>query len=152
MENKLLFLAVVATTLFTSCSVSKTTTTKTMDIYGAGVIQNPVIVDLDVKEVKVVGVAKASSPTDALEDVKQDAIIDALKKADADVLVEPSFVTISYGGKKEVTVTGFPAKYKNFRSLKVEDLQLIQLSISQKANVTETPKGKTKLTGPFTKE
>ena len=36
-----------------SCAVTKTNTTKSMDIYGPGVIQNPVIVDLEVNENKV---------------------------------------------------------------------------------------------------
>ena len=54
-----------------------------MDIYGAGVIHKPVLVDLDVKETKVSGVATLTD-NPALELVKQHAVADAIKKASCD--------------------------------------------------------------------
>ena len=132
--------------ILTSCTVLKTSTSKTMDIYGAGVIQKPVLVDLDVKEIKVTGTATARSGT-SLEIVKQDAVANALKTANADVLVEPKFETATTSERVTATVTGFPATYKNFRPIKPEDVQMLQVGVTQKANVYEPPVQKQKKKG-----
>ncbi|MFM8949194.1 MAG: hypothetical protein ACKOKB_00255, partial [Bacteroidota bacterium] len=126
--------AFVLTILFASCSVTRTKTTKTTDIYGSGVIQKPVVVDLDVSDQKVSGTATASSSS-LSTDIKSLAVNDALKKANADVLVEPKFETETIGGKTTATVTGWPASYKNFRSIKSEDIPLLQAGVTQKAQV-----------------
>lgn len=121
--------------IFIACSSTiKTSTSKTTDIYGAGVIHKPVIVDLEVRETKVSGSAESNSTQD-IESVKYAAVVDALKNAKADVLVEPVYETTIIGTKKSATVTGFPGTYKNFRTIKQEDLQLIQAGIVQKAEV-----------------
>lgn len=137
MKNACVLLMIVST-LFISCSTTKSTTTsaKTMDIYGEGVIHKPVIVDLDVKEVKVTGtvVFDAGSQIDI---VKQAAVSDALKKAGADVLVEPAFFIETTNEKITCTVIGFPATYKNFRPIKLEDVPLLKVGITQKAQVFE---------------
>ncbi len=110
-----------------------------MDIYGAGVIHCPVVVDLDVKDARVTGTATASQNV-PVDFVKQDAVSDALTKSSADVLVEPKFQTVTTAGKITATVTGFPATYKNFRSVTKEDIPLLEVGIVQKANVSEQPK------------
>jgi len=126
-----------------SCAVTKTNTTKSMDIYGPGVIQNPVIVDLEVNENKVTGTAIAKSSV-SLSTVKQAAVTDALKKSNADVLVEPSFETITEKRRTTATVTGYPANYKNFRSVEEKDLPLLESGILQKADVHEPVLSKAK--------
>ncbi|MBK9515309.1 MAG: hypothetical protein IPO05_17195 [Flavobacteriales bacterium] len=74
--------------LLMSCATTrKVETAKTLEIYGPGVIQAPVIADLDVKEEKVSGTAVGSSAS--LSTVKNLALVDAIKKARADVLVSP---------------------------------------------------------------
>ncbi len=141
--KKILFIAVVTSFFLTSCVVVKTDTSKTMDIYGAGVIQKPVLVDLEVKETKVTGTATGTATGAAgktMDPIKQSAVADALKKANADVLVEPVFETVTTGGKTTATVTGFPATYKNFRSIKPEDVELLKVGVTQKADVYEPPK------------
>jgi len=144
MKKLLLFSTLIA--LLTSCSVMKTSTSKTLDIYGAGVVQNPVLVDLEVSEKKVTGSSEGYSSN--LETIKQDAIAEALKSSNADVLVEPKFETETSGGKTKATVTGFPATYKNFRPLKEEDIKLLEAGITQKAVVHEPKKAiKTKNNG-----
>ena len=122
-----------------SCTVSKTTTSKTMDIYGPGVLQKPIVVDIDVKETKVTGTATSSS-NENLEYVKQAAVADALEKSNSDVLVEPKFKTQTSNGKTSAFVTGWPATYKNFRPIKPEDVELLQVGIAQKATVYQAPK------------
>ena len=139
MNNKLIYLLLFTCWTYMSCSVSKTTTSKTIDIYGAGVVQKPIIVDLDVKETKVTGTATGTS-TEHVETVKQAAVADALEKSNSDVLVEPKFKTQTSNGNTSAFVTGWPATYKNFRPIKAEDVELLQAGIVQKATVYQAPK------------
>lgn len=134
--KKILLLASVSTLLLTSCTVTKMATSKTMDIYGPGVIHNPVIVDLDISEEKVKGTATGTSGS-SIESLKHEAVANAIKTATADVLVEPSFEVEDGNGKITATVTGFPAKYKNFRNIKESDLPLLQAGVIQKAEVSQ---------------
>jgi hypothetical protein len=123
--------------LFTSCVPVKTITTKSTDIQNFGVIQKPTIVDLEVKETKVTGTATA--PGQTLDMVKSQAIADALKKVNADVLVEPVFEIITASGQTTVTVTGFPGFYRNFRPMKEEDVVLVQSGASKIVSTANTP-------------
>lgn len=136
MKNYLLPFVCIAL-LFTSCVPVKTITSKSTDIQSYGVIQKPTIVDLDVKETKVTGTA--SAPGQTVEMIKSQAIADALKKVNADVLVEPVFEIITSSGQTTVTVTGFPATYKNFRPMKEEDVVLVQSGSSKIVNTTNAP-------------
>lgn len=130
----ILFLSI----LTSSCSSTKSTTNtaKTLSIYGSGVIQKPVIVELDVKQVKVTATVngKLGSNIDAL---KAEAVSVAIKNAGADVLVEPSYTIVSNRGTSTVTVNGFPATYKNFRDITAEDVPLVKAGILQTARVAE---------------
>ena len=137
MKKNFLFCMIVAALFLTSCGSLKTTTSKTMDIYGAGIIHKPVIVDLNVKETKVTGTATMSTNM-TLEAVKREAVADALRKTNADVLVEPKFQTTTAHDRTTATVTGFPATYTNFRSIKEEDVKLLQVGVTQRAEVYET--------------
>ena len=137
MKKQIFFITVLALTILTSCSVVKTNTSKTLDIYGAGVLHKPVIVDLEVKEIRVTGMATLTKGV-SLEPVKQEAVADALRKSGADVLVEPKFETKTSGGRTTATVTGFPATYKNFRSITLEDVKLLRVGVTQKAAVSES--------------
>lgn len=136
--KKYLFLSLMIL-LMASCTVtnSKYSTAKSIDINLTGIIQKPVVVDLDVKETKVSGTATEKSESVSIETVKQEAIVDAVKKSNADILVEPMFTTETIGEKITVTVTGFPANYKNFRSIKHEDLELLNNGYLQKVNIYE---------------
>ena len=134
---KNLILAFASMMMLSSCSViTKSITVKQLDIYGPGVIQKPVIVDLDVRDAKVSGyssMAKSSS----VEQVKNFAVADALKNAKADVLVEPKFEIEWTPTKITVSVTGYPAIYKNFRPITIDDVPLLDVGIIQKAEVYE---------------
>ena len=140
MKNTVLFTALI-TVLFTSCTVvTKTTTAKTTDIYGAGVIHKPVLVDLEVKEAKVTGTAtNAGNMSKTSDQLKIDAINNAIKNANADVLVEPKFDIEMKGSIITVVVTGYAATYKNFRSISAADVPLLQVGVTQKATVYEQP-------------
>lgn len=135
--KQLLFIAIAITTLMSCSSLKSTTnTSKTLPIYGAGVIQKPVIVELDVKQAKVTAAVtgKMGSNMDVL---KAEAVSKAVKNAGADVLVEPTYTIVTQRGTSTVTVTGFPATYKNFRDITIEDVPLIKAGILQTARVAE---------------
>jgi hypothetical protein len=131
-----IFLFLSITILFSSCSSTKINTAKSIDIYGAGVIQKPVIVDLVVKETKVTGFATGNG----LETVKSMAIANAINKANIDILVEPKFEITTAGDKTTVTVNGFPGTYKNFRPMVEEDLKLAEMGYTTVVKTGEASK------------
>ncbi len=128
---------VIAITL-ASCGITKSTTntSKTLNIYGSGVIQKPVIVELEVKQAKVTATVNGKLGSN-IETLKAEAVSVAVKNAQADVLVEPTYTIVSKGGTSTVTVSGFPATYKNFRDITPEDVPLIRAGILQTAKVAE---------------
>ncbi|MCM1153243.1 MAG: hypothetical protein NC328_06290 [Muribaculum sp.] len=77
--------------------------------------------DLDIKDVRVSKTdswrIKIFSPTD-LEQRKANLIVELCREVGADVLVDPQFTFTKrpLGGGK-LTVSGYPATYKNFRSM-----------------------------------
>lgn len=135
--------------LLMSCATTrKVETAKTLEIYGPGVIQSPVIADLDVKEQKVSGTAAGSSTS--LATVKNLALVDAIKKAHADVLVSPSFEIETKGSSTTATVTGFPATYRNFRNATPADSLLVKAGYMHRVNtavVDDSPARKKKGAG-----
>ena len=133
-----LFINIFLIASLASCSSMKSTTNtaKTLPIYGSGVIQKPVIVELDVKQAKVTATVNGKLGSN-IEVLKSEAVSQAVKTAGADVLVEPYYTIVSQRGVSTVTVTGFPATYKNFRDIKPEDVPLIKAGILQTARVAE---------------
>jgi len=130
----LIIVALISISL-SSCSVKRNiTTAKMMDIYGAGVIHRPTIVDLDIKNIKIGGTASSKKRYITINVLKINAVSDALATSNADVLIEPKFEVEIKGNNKKVTVTGYPATYKNFRPITKEDLELVEVGIAQKAN------------------
>jgi hypothetical protein len=114
-----------------------------MDIYGPGVMHYPVIADLDVKNTKVT--ESVNGPSKDLEKLKVEAVNKAVKTAAADLLVEPVYEVEGTGRNVVVTVTGFPATYKNFRPAAETDLPMMEASLLHKAETaeaTETPSKK----------
>lgn len=136
MKNIVTGLVIVIT--MASCGITKSTTntSKTLNIYGSGVIQKPVIVDLDVKQTKVTATVTGKMGSN-IEVLKAEAVSTAVKNALADVLVEPTYTIVSNRGTSTVTVSGFPATYKNFRDITLEDVPLIKAGILQTARVAE---------------
>ena len=134
--HRILFLLFIVF-LAASCSTTRTMTAKRMDIYGSGVIQHPVVADLEVSDVKVTATARSSSQNMSVRDVRNNAIANALKQANADVLIEPVFETENRQGVTHVTVTGFPGRYTGFRQATIDDVPLLDMGILQKATVAE---------------
>ena len=120
---KKLLSGIIIIMLVASCSNTKSTTntSKTLPIYSSGVIQKPVIVELDVKQVKVTATVTGKMGSNIVS-LKAEAVSAAIKTAGADVLVEPTYTVVTNRGSSTVTVSGFPATYKNFRDIKPEDV------------------------------
>jgi hypothetical protein len=126
--KKLIFLFTLSA-LVASCSVTKSGTAKSMDIIGPGVLHKPVVVDLNVKPEKA-EVTTTFTGIESVENAKNEVVRKLLKEQNADVLVEPTFETISKNGKTELTVKGWPATYKNFRPIEEKDLKLLEVKPS----------------------
>lgn len=119
-----------------SCQVTQTIPTKTMGIGESGVIQTPVLAELEVsptKLTKTVQVKKAKTPDLA----KMMAVAQVLKDTKSDLLVEPQYEINRKGGKTFVTVTSYPAIYRNFRSITPDDDYILEHMRYRRTEVTE---------------
>ena len=139
--NKFIQLLIVlcATVFMASCSsVAKYSTAKTIDIKPT-VIQKPTVADIQVNEKKVTGTHSGKIKTTSLETIQNEAVASALKSANADILVEPRFDTTIDGSLTTVVVSGFPATYKNFRTMKDEDIPLMKIGAVRHVNTFIPP-------------
>ena len=93
-------------------------------IRDTGVFHVPVIADLDVSQTKVTGTASGS--IDDLYMLRVRAVNNALAVNNADVLLEPRFSIESTTRGTTVSVIGFPANYRNFRSITESDSLMIR--------------------------
>ncbi|QAA82818.1 hypothetical protein EI546_14320 [Aequorivita sp. H23M31] len=133
--RKIIFIS--ASFLFmASCTTLKTGTSKTMDIVGPGVIQMPLVADLNVRPAKVSLTKTFTKTSGTSANANTDVVRELLKRENADVLVEPTFESTKTGTKTEITVYGFPATYVNFRPIEEKDLKLIEVTpgLLQKAD------------------
>ncbi|MDE5822895.1 MAG: hypothetical protein K2H63_10525 [Paramuribaculum sp.] len=116
--KKLFIILMVSAFAMTSCStVYKTATTHNVEPTIAAVVLS----DLDVSNEKITYTLtpKARVRRGGLRNCINTAISEALALNGGDVLIETQQATITRGlyvrKIKSVTVTGYPAKYKNFR-------------------------------------
>ena len=142
MKNIQLLLA-LSILFLASCTTQHAITTKTADIYGAGVIQKPVLADMEVKEEKTSATINARGKR-INDDLKNQAVAEAVKKSNADVLVEPRFESTIQGRKITLTVTGYPATYKNFHTIKQDEVELLKAGKVQQVNTMDTNQVKSK--------
>ena len=129
MKKIIFFFVACSLLVFSSCSTIKRTATAT-DVQLA-VCQYPTAVDLEVMEkveaVKVWSFAPFHWGEPKVSVAKGNLIAETLSKHQADVLLEPqvTFSKVSYG-ERRIIVTGYLAKYKNFRKATKEDLEAIK--------------------------
>jgi len=122
MSKKLAFLVfiVVASAVIAGCSnVVKDNTIKAIQLTPS--VQGvPMVAELEVANQKVMGQAKGKTPSK--NELEKEAVAEALKQTDGDVLVGANFF-YEYVDKVDLTVTviGYPARYKNFRPKEVPD-------------------------------
>lgn len=115
--------------VFTSCSTTKSTSYDYdyLMITKQGVIQRPLMADLDVRQEKIT-VSKTFRNT-TLAVAKQNIVKDFIKTASCDLVVQPSWDTEADAGMGksniDISLTGFPASYKNFRNYEPKDSSLL---------------------------
>lgn len=112
--------------LFASCATTNTGSSKSLDIVGPGVLHLPVVADLEVSQQRVSYTKTFNITGESNSTAKNEVIRELLKQYNSDVLIEPIFESTKTGSKLELTVTGFPAKYKNFRTIQKSDIELIE--------------------------
>ncbi len=126
--NKFLVLIACAAVFFGSCTTHKQTST-TAEVQTV-IQQYPTVADLDVMDKVEAKTAWSFRPFNlgepSLSMAKGNLIAETLKEVGADVLLEPQFIfkRTPYG-MRELTVTGFPAKFKNFRNATEADLKAL---------------------------
>ena len=130
------FLAITLVSMAACTTVKRSRTVKTTNIYGPGIIHLPVVADMDVEEKKINGQSEGRTGK-SIEVLKLDAIADALKQSNADVLVEPIFETEIDGTKIRVKVTGYPARYSNFRKMVPTDTLFLVPGWQQKPHTVD---------------
>lgn len=109
-----------------SCSLQKrtTNTSKTLAIYGAGVIQKPVLTHLTVNPKKITSTYSGNG-AQGIDYHKSQAIAKAMLENKADMIIEPSFEITSSTSRISINVTGYAGTYGNFRQLTGADTALL---------------------------
>ena len=129
MKKALLSALAISLLAFTSCSTIKRTAT-TADVQ-LNVCQYPTVVDIEVTNkvelVKTWSFAPFNWGEPKLHLLKGNLIAESLNANDADLIIDPqfSFTKKSYG-QRRLVITGYLAKYKNFRKATPEDLRAIE--------------------------
>lgn len=131
-RNFILLLAGMAL-LATSCSTVRKSTSTSMAVE-SGVYQYPTVADLDVKpkvEKQIVwNFVPFNLGQPSLENRKQNLKADIIKENGADVLLEPQIVyTKKPYGERTLTITGYPATFKDFRKATEADLKALEIVI-----------------------
>jgi len=119
MSKKLTFLAsiIAASVLVAGCSnVVKDNSLKAIHLT-PNIQGSPMVAELDVADKKVIGQAKGK--TISKSELEKEAVAEALKQADGDVLVGANFFYVDSTTSLTVTVIGYPARYKNFKPKEV---------------------------------
>ena len=138
MKKSLFILAILSILFLSGCSVlsSHYMQAKSMEVKGTGVLQIPVVADLNVSSTRIseeytlTTALNMKTQGKVINEAKDYAVANAVQKYSADVLVEPIFevyITKAKMNKSDVRVivTGYPATYKNFRSATQGDMELI---------------------------
>lgn len=132
MKAKFLTLAAAAMMIFASCSTKQNTTVnstaRTLELEAPALVA-----DLEVEKTKVSGEFKFDCPAEQIvneQELKDNAVFNALKTMNADVLVAPQFHIVKESKARKyytVTVTGYPAFYRNFRPMPIERVTNMEL-------------------------
>ena len=120
------FLLGAAVLSLAACSLQKqtTNTSKTLPIYGAGVIQKPVLTNLKMNPVKFTS-NYVGSGSQGIDYHKSQAIAKAMLENKADLIIEPAYQVTSSTSSVSIIVTGYAGSYENFRPLMGADTSLL---------------------------
>lgn len=127
--RNLVIMCAVAALVFSSCNITRTySTARTLDP-----ATQSMVADLEVANMKVTGEFKYDVRKNTYvneQELKDNAVYNALKTMKADVLVAPQYQIVKeISGRKyyTVTVTGYPAFYRNFRPVEYERVTNVEM-------------------------
>lgn len=119
---------VAGSAILTSCGVVASNSSQTVDVDAIRkdgfVMAKPIVADVKIENRKIEGTATVKNALylgTAAEAAKNLAVIDAVKKGDADVIVQPIYKVTANAQTTTATVIGFAAKYKDFRPYTDDD-------------------------------
>jgi hypothetical protein len=124
---KQIALSLIAVAALTSCSMTSKTVTVDEDFISKNgfMMAKPQVVDIKVEKRKIEGRAIIKNKLYGAENVmnaaKKLAVIDAIKKGNADIIVQPIFKVESDATYTTATVVGFAGMYTNFRDVTPAD-------------------------------
>lgn len=130
--KKINILFVLLILVFTSCNIYRYEEHQTHSTQpGGSSIITPTTADLKVSETKISYTSTFSHNKNEndinIKEVKKKTLADALFEYNADILIDPLFdiTTSKDASHVDVTVTGYPANYVNFRTTTQEDSILL---------------------------
>ena len=133
MKTRNLVMSLVVMMFLASCGATQNSVVTTGSTARILEPETPELVaDLEVANMKVTGEFKYECPTDQSvneQEFKDNAVYNALQPVNADVLVAPQYHVVKEVSSKKyytVTVTGYPAFYRNFRPVPVERVTNIE--------------------------
>lgn len=125
--QKTILLSAMALTMV-SCSTVRKSTADTAQV-NTNVVQFPTVTDLQVldKVEKTVYWGFTPFKTRDLKLEKENLMYDVLKETQADVLLEPqyNFTKVPFG-ERRLTVTGYPARFTDFRKATEADIEALK--------------------------
>lgn len=138
-KNYILACAIGALMTLTACTPLQMLqhtykTGKQQNVSNNLILQKPIIAELEVREAKVTNTTTVLSKQYNIEDAKQLALAELLRANKADILVSPDYDIVSDMNQITVTVTGYAASYKNFKSITANDSNWIKQSLRVNAN------------------
>lgn len=118
--------------MLASCSATRTANVDVDYVYKNGfMMAKPIVVDITVEKRKIDGKAVIKNSLYgkevATQAAKNLAVIDAVRKGDADILVQPMFEIQGSNGYTTATVSGYAGKYKEFRDATAADTTAFNL-------------------------
>lgn len=131
MKTKYLFIGACAIVMFSACTTTRRSTSTILAI-DSSVKQYPTVADLDVHEKVETTISWGFVPFNwgqpPLQQRKENLTADIIKSKGADVLLEPQIIyTKQPYGLRTLTITGYPASFKNFRKATSEDLEALKV-------------------------
>lgn len=111
-----------------SCSTIRKTTATVAEVQTA-VVQYPTVTDLTVLQKTERTIVWQWNPfrSDKMEQKRSNLIFDLLKELDADILLEAHFhYSKEPFGERRLTISGYPAKFKDFRKATQADLDALK--------------------------
>ncbi len=107
--------------------------TTTMSAYKSGIFTKPKVADLVISKDKIKGESSGNLKEKNIESIKNEALQNAIKNSQADILVDPVYEINRNDAIINVSVIGFPAKIVDFRDFTADDT--LSFSISNKIHV-----------------